>query len=62
MRPRDLRADAWLVASQGSTFGIKGVETHANFLRDIGHAEAIRKKLIANLSRAGLPGELRVYG
>ncbi|KAF6256151.1 pyridine nucleotide-disulfide oxidoreductase-domain-containing protein, partial [Scenedesmus sp. NREL 46B-D3] len=42
--------------SQGSTFGIPGVEQHAHFLRDVRHAEAIRGKLIENIARAGVPG------
>lgn len=42
--------------SQGSTFGIPGVEEHAYFLRDVRHAEAIRSKLIENIALAGVPG------
>eukprot|EP00775_Hariotina_reticulata_P010169 gene10167-10329_t len=42
--------------SQGSTFGIPGVEEHAHFLRDVRHAEVIRAKLIENIALAGVPG------
>lgn len=42
--------------SQGSTFGIPGVQEHAHFLRDVKHGEAIRQKLIHNLALAGVPG------
>ncbi|KAF8061375.1 NDA1 [Scenedesmus sp. PABB004] len=42
--------------SQGSTFGIPGVEEHAHFLRDVRHAEAIRSALIQNIALAGVPG------
>ncbi len=42
--------------TQGSTFNIKGVTEHAHFLREIGHADAIRNKLIENWSLANVPG------
>jgi len=42
--------------SQGSTFGIPGVLEHTNFLRDLHQAEAIRSKLVDNISKAGIPG------
>jgi NADH:ubiquinone reductase (non-electrogenic) len=42
--------------SQGSTFGIPGVEAHALPLRDVRHAEAIRARLIRNIALAGVPG------
>ncbi|GFR52047.1 hypothetical protein Agub_g14566, partial [Astrephomene gubernaculifera] len=42
--------------SQGSTFGIPGVQQHALFLRDVAQADAIRQRLIDNLSLAGIPG------
>eukprot|EP00877_Chromochloris_zofingiensis_P007537 jgi/Chrzof1/3036/Cz12g09060.t1 len=42
--------------SQGSTFGIPGVEQHAHFLRDISHSERIRNDLIHNVALAGVPG------
>ncbi|KAL3148596.1 hypothetical protein ABBQ38_014024 [Trebouxia sp. C0009 RCD-2024] len=41
--------------SQGSTFGIPGVEKYAHPLRDISHATAIRNHLIANWSLANTP-------
>jgi NADH:ubiquinone reductase (non-electrogenic) len=42
--------------SQGSTFGIPGVEQHALPLRDVRHAEAIRARLIRSVQMAGVPG------
>lgn len=42
--------------SQGSTFGIPGVEKHALPLRDVRHAEAIRARLIRSVALAGVPG------
>lgn len=42
--------------SQGSTFGIPGVEHYAHFLREINHAEDIRRRLIDNVGAAALPG------
>ncbi|KAF5831526.1 hypothetical protein DUNSADRAFT_12996 [Dunaliella salina] len=42
--------------SQGSTFGIPGVLEHTHFLRDLHQAEAIRSKLVDNISKAGIPG------
>ncbi|KAL4540974.1 hypothetical protein Ndes2437B_g05374 [Nannochloris sp. 'desiccata'] len=42
--------------SQGSTFGIPGVEEHAHFLRDASHADSIRNKLIYNWNSANIPG------
>ena len=41
--------------SQGSTFGIPGVEEHAHFLRDAADADSIRSKLIANWLQANIP-------
>eukprot|EP00850_Spirogloea_muscicola_P025578 SM003566S13161 [mRNA] locus=s3566:24:1080:- [translate_table: standard] len=40
----------------GSTFGIAGVEQHATQLRDVGHAMAIRRRLLLNLARSEIPG------
>eukprot|EP00887_Chlorella_sp_A99_P002787 scaffold6.g2787.t1 len=50
--------DALAIAtgSQGSTFGIPGVELHAHFLRQAADSVAIRNKLIANWTRANIPG------
>lgn len=42
--------------SQGSTFGIPGVEEFTHFLRDASHSTAIRNKLIMNWNRANIPG------
>lgn len=42
--------------SQGSTFGIPGVEEYACFLRDASHAQIIRSRLMANWSKANIPG------
>jgi len=44
-----------LVAIQGSTFGIPGVEKYSHPLRDIHDANAIRNNLIANWSKANTP-------
>lgn len=42
--------------SQGSTFGIPGVEAHTLFLRDAANATAIRAGLVTNWLRANIPG------
>ena len=44
--------------TQGSTFGIPGVEEHAHFLRDVAHSTQIRSQLIENWNRANIPGVL----
>ncbi|CAK0752207.1 hypothetical protein CVIRNUC_002128 [Coccomyxa viridis] len=41
--------------SQGSTFGIPGVEQRTHFLRDVANSSAIRKHLIENWNKANLP-------
>jgi NADH:ubiquinone reductase (non-electrogenic) len=49
-----------LVIAAGSeplTFGIKGVKEHAFFLREVNHAQEIRKKLLLNLMLSENPGE-----
>ncbi|XP_065877781.1 internal alternative NAD(P)H-ubiquinone oxidoreductase A2, mitochondrial-like [Euphorbia lathyris] len=38
------------------TFGIKGVKEHAFFLREVNHAQEIRKKLLLNLMLSQNPG------
>ncbi|WCJ26963.1 Internal alternative NAD(P)H-ubiquinone oxidoreductase A1 mitochondrial [Euphorbia peplus] len=38
------------------TFGIKGVQEHAFFLREVNHAQEIRKKLLLNLMLSQNPG------
>ena len=48
-------AEFMLVATQGSTFGIPGVEKYSHPLRDIHDANAIRNNLIANWSKANTP-------
>ncbi|PKI61549.1 hypothetical protein CRG98_018045 [Punica granatum] len=48
-----------LVIAAGSeplTFGIKGVMEHAYFLREVNHAQEIRKKLLLNLMLSDNPG------
>lgn len=42
--------------SQGSTFGIPGVEKYACFLRDASHTQIIRSRLMTNWSKANIPG------
>lgn len=42
--------------SQGSTFGIPGVEQHAMPLRDASHSTAVRNALIAAWNAASIPG------
>ncbi|EIE24104.1 mitochondrial type-II NADH dehydrogenase [Coccomyxa subellipsoidea C-169] len=53
----DVKFDMLAIAtgSQGSTFGIPGVEQHAHFLRDVSNATHIRNHLIANWNKANLP-------
>lgn len=48
-----------LVIASGAdplTFGIKGVKEHAFFLREVNHAQEIRKKLLLNLMLCENPG------
>ncbi|KAL5721021.1 NADH:ubiquinone reductase (non-electrogenic) [Ranunculus cassubicifolius] len=48
-----------LVIASGSaptTFGIKGVQEHAIFLREVSHAQEIRRKLLLNLMLSDVPG------
>ncbi|KAL2456827.1 Internal alternative NAD(P)H-ubiquinone oxidoreductase A1 [Abeliophyllum distichum] len=48
-----------LVIASGAeplTFGIKGVKEHAFFLREVTHAQEIRKKLLLNLMLSENPG------
>lgn len=40
------------------TFGIKGVKENAFFLREVNHAQEIRKKLLLNLMLSQNPGEI----
>ncbi|KAK6927108.1 FAD/NAD(P)-binding domain, partial [Dillenia turbinata] len=39
-----------------STFGIRGVNEHAIFLREVYHAQEIRRKLLLNLMLSDVPG------
>lgn len=50
--------DKLVVASgaQASTFGIQGVHEHAIFLREVHHAQEIRRKLLLNLMLSDVPG------
>ncbi|KAK8601680.1 hypothetical protein V6N13_058635 [Hibiscus sabdariffa] len=50
--------DKLVIASgaQASTFGINGVKEHAVFLREVHHAQAIRRKLLLNLMLSDVPG------
>uniref|UniRef100_A0A7C8YLG8 NADH:ubiquinone reductase (non-electrogenic) n=1 Tax=Opuntia streptacantha TaxID=393608 RepID=A0A7C8YLG8_OPUST len=50
--------DKLVVASgaQPSTFGIRGVHEHAIFLREVHHAQEIRRKLLLNLMLSDVPG------
>ncbi|XP_020237022.1 internal alternative NAD(P)H-ubiquinone oxidoreductase A1, mitochondrial [Cajanus cajan] len=44
------------LGSQPSTFGIRGVKEHAIFLREVHHAQEIRRKLLLNLMLSDVPG------
>ncbi|KAI5386496.1 internal alternative NAD(P)H-ubiquinone oxidoreductase A2, mitochondrial [Lathyrus oleraceus] len=50
--------DKLVIASgaEPSTFGIKGVKEHAFFLREVNHAQEIRKRLLLNLMLSENPG------
>lgn len=51
-----------LVIASGAeplTFGIKGVKEHAFFLREVSHAQEIRKRLLLNLMVSQNPGEFQ---
>ena len=52
--------DKLVIASgaQASTFGIHGVKEHASFLREVHHAQAIRRKLLLNLMLSDVPGKV----
>ncbi|GLT81723.1 hypothetical protein SLE2022_001580 [Rubroshorea leprosula] len=53
-----LSYDKLVIASgaQASTFGINGVKEHAIFLREVHHAQEIRRKLLLNLMLSDVPG------
>ncbi|XP_071917033.1 internal alternative NAD(P)H-ubiquinone oxidoreductase A1, mitochondrial-like isoform X2 [Coffea arabica] len=42
--------------AEASTFGIRGVKEHAIFLREVHHAQEIRRKLLLNLMISDVPG------
>ncbi|OAY83538.1 internal alternative NAD(P)H-ubiquinone oxidoreductase A1, mitochondrial-like [Ananas comosus] len=42
--------------AEASTFGIHGVKDHAIFLREVHHAQEIRRKLLLNLMLSDVPG------
>lgn len=50
--------DKLVIASgaEASTFGIKGAKEHAIFLREVHHAQEIRRKLLLNLMLSDVPG------
>lgn len=50
--------DKLVIASgaEASTFGIRGVREHATFLREVHHAQEIRRKLLLNLMLSDAPG------
>ncbi|ERN05266.1 hypothetical protein AMTRI_Chr08g166780 [Amborella trichopoda] len=50
--------DKLVIASgaEASTFGIKGVKEHSIFLREVSHAQEIRRKLLLNLMLSDAPG------
>lgn len=51
--------DKLVIASgaEASTFGIKGAKEHATFLREVYHAQEIRRKLLLNLMLSDVPGK-----
>lgn len=44
------------LGAQAITFGIHGVHEHAIFLREVYHAQEIRRKLLLNLMMSDVPG------
>lgn len=44
--------------AEASTFGIRGVKEHAIFLREVHHAQEIRRRLLLNLMLSDVPGTL----
>ncbi|KIV99003.1 hypothetical protein, variant [Verruconis gallopava] len=53
----DLKYDKLIIAvgCYNQTYNIKGVKEHANFLKDVGDARAIRKRLLECFETAALP-------
>ncbi|KAJ8644003.1 hypothetical protein MRB53_005751 [Persea americana] len=56
--PFQVSYDKLVIASgaEASTFGIDGVKEHAIFLREVSHAQEIRRKLLLNLMLSDVPG------
>ncbi|KAL5580726.1 hypothetical protein UlMin_013168 [Ulmus minor] len=54
----ELSYDKLVIAlgAEASTFGINGVNEHAIFLREVYHAQEIRRKLLLNLMLSDIPG------
>lgn len=54
--------DKLIIASGAEplTFGIQGVTEHAYFLREVHHAQEIRRKLLLNLMLSDVPGMLLI--
>lgn len=46
------------LGAEASTFGIHGVAENAIFLREVHHAQEIRRKLLLNLMLSDVPGEV----
>lgn len=46
------------LGAEASTFGIHGVNENAIFLREVHHAQEIRRKLLLNLMLSDVPGML----
>jgi NADH:ubiquinone reductase (non-electrogenic) len=42
--------------AEALTFGIRGVTDHAIFLREVHHAQEIRRRLLLNLMLSQVPG------
>lgn len=55
-----LSYDKLIIAAgaEASTFGIHGVKEHAIFLREVHHAQEIRRRLLLNLMLSDVPGML----
>jgi NADH:ubiquinone reductase (non-electrogenic) len=45
------------VGAQNATFGIPGIEEHAHFLKETGHAASLRDHVLKNMERACVPGQ-----
>lgn len=48
------------LGAEATTFGIRGVLEHAIFLREVHHAQEIRRKLLLNLMLSDVPGTFRL--